>query len=141
MASFRDNAGRTWTIVVNFATACRIEDEAGVDIRKIFDQRSEDHARIQRPSSMFRTICAAIRDEMNARGVTEDDIGRAMDGDAIAAAEVAVHEAAIDFFPKSMREKILTAYRNQIRIGMQVAEMSLDQALSGVDSAADSPES
>lgn len=141
MASFRDNAGRTWTIVVNFATACRIEDESGIDVRRIFDDASEDHARLQRPSHAFRALCAAVRDQLTDRGISDEEFGRSLGFEECESAVVALHEAVIDFFPNPTREKIRSAFRRFLTLAGEVKAKAAAEALSGVDSAAASPES
>lgn len=141
MASFKDNAGRTWTIVVNFATACRIEDESGIDVRRIFDDGSEDHARLQRPSHAFRALCAAVRDQLSDRGMSDDEFGMGLDHEACDAAVVALHEAVIDFFPNPTREKIRSAFRRFLTLAGEVKSRAIDESLAGASSAVASPES
>lgn len=137
MASFRDTAGRTWTIVVNFATACRIEDESGIDVRRIFDDASEDHARLMRPSHSFRALCAAVRDQLADRGITDDEFGRAFDHETCDAAIVALSEAVIDFFPNPTREKIRSAFRRFIEVAGKVRDQAIAESLGGERSLAD----
>ena len=141
MASFTDTAGRRWAIVVNYSTACRIEDESGIDVRRIFDDTSEDHAKLMRPANSFRALCAAVRDQLTDRGITDEEFGRNFDHETCDAAIVALHEAVIDFFPNPTREKIRSAFRRFIEAAGKVRDQAISESLGGEKSAADSPES
>ena len=59
-------------------------------------------------------LYAAVKPEADAKGVTDEEFGRAMSGDAIEMATTALLDEVIDFFPETKRKvfrKILDATR------------------------------
>lgn len=98
MRSFTDNAGRTWTIAVNVNAIKRVRGLLGLDLldlvgggllEKLFGD----------PVLLSDVVYAVCRPEADAKGVTDEDFGRAMAGDTIEHATKALLEELVDFSP------------------------------------------
>ena len=120
MKTFTDNTGRTWTLLVNVATIKRVRALCGVDLNsiievedgkpttKLLERLSTD------PVLLVDVLYAVCRPECEQKGVSDEDFGAAMAGDAIEQATSALMDEVIDFFPEAKRlafRKILSASR------------------------------
>ncbi len=120
MKAFTDNLGRTWTLVVNVATVKRVRALCGVDLNAIVeveDGKPSAHL-LERlstdPVLLVDVLYAVCKPECDQRGVTDEDFGAAMGGDAVESATGALLEETVDFFPEAKRlafRKILSASR------------------------------
>jgi hypothetical protein len=100
MKSFRDTKGRDWTIDVNVASARRVKAAVHVDIigdGKVFAQLSAD---VEAFVNVLYVLCKAQAD---ADGITDEQFGEGLAGDALEAATTALLEEIADFFPKDRR--------------------------------------
>jgi len=105
MRTFNDNAGRTWSLTLNVWTVKKVRDLLGVDL---LDLGGEAATR-DKPGLLFRLIADPVllvdvlyvvcRDQADGAGVTDEQFGRAMGGDAIDAATKAFLEELADFTP------------------------------------------
>ena len=120
MKAFTDNLGRTWTLVVNVATVKRVRALCGVDLNasvEVEDGKPSAHL-LERlstdPVLLVDVLYAVCKPECDQRGVTDEDFGAAMGGDAVESATGALLEETVDFFPEAKRlafRKILSASR------------------------------
>ena len=120
MKSFTDNTGRTWTLVVNVATIKRVRALCGVDLNSIVEVEDGKPAAklLERlsgdPVLLVDVLYAVCRPECEQKGVSDEDFGAAMAGDAVEQATDALLDEVIDFFPAAKREafrRILSASR------------------------------
>ena len=121
MKSFIDNKDRTWMLEVNVATVKRVRALCRVDLNSIveLDKNNKPSAELlERLSSdpvlLVDVLYAVCKPQADKLGITEEDFGEAMAGDAIEQATTALLEEVIDFFPESKRmvmQKILSASR------------------------------
>lgn len=99
MQSFRDNEGRTWAVAVDVASIKRARALAGFDLAGVLDRR-EDVDRLARdPVLLVDVLYAVCKPEADSRGVSDEDFGRAMAGDALEHAVNALVEAIVSFSP------------------------------------------
>ena len=121
MKSFTDNKGRTWTLEVTVATVKRVRALCKVDLNSIveLDKNNKPSAELlERLSSdpvlLVDVLYAVCKPQADKLGVTDEDFGEAMAGDAIEYATSALLEEVINFFPESKRmvmQRILSASR------------------------------
>ena len=120
MKSFTDNTGRTWTLVVNVATIKRVRALCGVDLNSIVEvEDGKPSAKLLErlsgdPVLLVDVLYAVCRPECEQKGVSDEDFGAAMAGDAVEQATDALLDEVIDFFPAAKREafrRILSASR------------------------------
>ena len=121
MKTFTDNKGRIWTLEVTVATVKRVRALCRVDLNSIveLDKNNKPSAELlERLSSdpvlLVDVLYAVCKPQADKLGVTDEDFGEAMAGDAIEYATSALLEEIIDFFPEAKRlvmRKILSASR------------------------------
>ena len=102
MKTFKDNAGRTWTVSVNVDAIKRVRSALDVDLMaavegELLEQLSSD------PVLLCDVIYVVCKPEADAQQVSDEDFGRAMAGDAIEHATTALLEELVDFFPQGKR--------------------------------------
>jgi len=120
MKSFTDNMGRTWTLVVNVATIKRVRALCGVDLNSIVEvEDGKPSAKLLErlsndPVLLVDVLYAVCRPECEQKGVSDEDFGAAMAGDAVEQATDALLDEIVDFFPAAKRkafQRILSASR------------------------------
>jgi hypothetical protein len=104
MRTFQDNAGRTWTIALNVWTLKRVRDLLAVDLLDLAGDETNPgsgllHRFIADPILLVDVLYVACKDQADPLGVTDEQFGRAMAGDAIDAATRAFLEELADFTP------------------------------------------
>lgn len=102
MKTFTDSTGRAWSIAVNVASIKRVRGMAGVDLLSILEtdllgKLSSD------PVLLVDVLYSLVKPEADAAGVSDEDFGRALVGDAIDTATTALLEDLVDFFPSDRR--------------------------------------
>lgn len=121
MKTFTDNTGRVWTLAVNVAAIKRVRALCGVDLTSIVEldkDNNPDTKLIEQlstdPVLLVDVLYAVCKTECDQKGVTDEDFGMSMAGDAIEHATAALLDEIIDFFPEAKRlafKKILSATR------------------------------
>ncbi len=96
MRTFTDNAGRTWTVAINVDAIKRVRDLLNVDLLEILDGKLIEKF-YRDPVLLCDVVYAACKLEADAKGVTDEDFGRAMAGDAIEHATKALLEELVGF--------------------------------------------
>jgi hypothetical protein len=100
MKTFTDNAGRTWTVQVNVAAIKRVRGLVGIDLYKLVDDGFQSLAKlVSDPVQLADVLYCLVKDEADAKQVTDEEFGRGLAGDAIMLAADAFVEELIDFFP------------------------------------------
>ena len=104
MKTFKDNAGRTWQIAMNVTAAQRVRSMLDVDLLQLGGEaeKPEDHlfTRLHSdPCFLVDVLYVVCKPEADAAGVTDEQFGEAMAGDAIDQATKALLEEIVDFSP------------------------------------------
>jgi hypothetical protein len=132
MQTFRDNAGRTWAVSVDVAAIKRVRALAGFDLLSVVDGKAVDRL-IADPVLLCDVLCAACRPEAERLGVTDEDFGRAMAGDAIDHATQALLEELVSFCPnprdRKRLRKFVTTMWTTMEKARDVLERKLDERL------------
>ena len=138
MKSFTDNLGRTWTLVVNVAAIKRVRALCGVDLNAIveIDKNNNPTAELLErlstdPVLLVDVLYAVCKPECDQKGVSDEDFGAAMAGDAIEQATAALLDEVVDFFPTAKRaalQKILAATRRIEALAKKKLEDILESA-------------
>lgn len=121
MKSFVDKTARAWSIVVNIATVKRVRalcnvnllelitvDDSGKTDSSVLDKLSED------PVLLVDVLYAVCKPEADKLGISDEQFGESLDGDAIEKATENLLDEIVDFFPEAKRKvfrKILDATR------------------------------
>ena len=108
MKTFTDNTGRTWTLSVTVGTIKRVRALCGVDLANIITMESGKTPNVgllerlaADPVLLVDVLFAVCKPEADAKGITDEEFGRAMAGDAIELAATALLDEIIDFFPEA----------------------------------------
>jgi hypothetical protein len=126
MQSFKDNAGRTWTITINVAAVKRVRGLVNVDLYKLVDDGFKPLAAlISDPVQLADVLYCLCKEEADGKQITDEDFGRALGGDAITLAAEAFVEELIDFFPDARARASL---RKVVSAGRKVRDRLLDHA-------------
>ena len=128
MKLFKDNAGRAWTVTLNVDAFKRVRSLLGVDLMEALEGNLLERM-VSDPVLLCDVIYAVCKPEADARGITDEDFGRAMAGDAIEQATTAFLEELVDFFPLARRrllKKALEKLRDLEKRALEAAERRLE---------------
>ena len=128
MKTFTDNAGRAWAVNVNVDAIKRVKGLLGVDLLEAVEGKLLERL-MGDPVLLCDVIYCVCSIEADAKGVTDEDFGRAMAGDAIDHATAALLEELVDFFPSPKRRllgKALGKLRKLESMALDAAEQKLD---------------
>ena len=139
MKTFTDNTGRTWTLSITVGTIKRVRALCGVDLANIITMESGKTPNVgllerlaADPVLLVDVLFAVCKPEADTKGITDEEFGRAMAGDAIELAATALLDEIIDFFPEAKRKvfrKILNASRRfEARSKQALTELLEDPA-------------
>ena len=108
MKTFKDNAGRSWTLIVNVAAIKRVRSLLDVNLMEavegdLLEQLSTD------PILLCDVVYVLCKPEADQQNVTDEQFGQAMAGDAIEHATTALLEELVDFFPLARRRVLQKA--------------------------------
>jgi len=102
--TFTDNASRTWTVSINVDSVKRVRSLCDVDL---MDAVTDGGKLLERlvadPVLLCDVLFAVCKEEADAKGISDQDFGRAMAGDPIDQATTALLEDLVDFFPERKR--------------------------------------
>jgi len=98
MREFTDNKGRVWVVELNVTTLKRARDLAGVNLTTILDAGGLE-AFLDDAFQKADVLYAVCRDQAQTLGVTDEEFGRGLTGDAMDAAEVALLAEIANFSP------------------------------------------
>ena len=131
MKQFNDNAGRAWAVEVNVATLKRVKGLAGVDLMEVLDGGALIERLIRDPVLLCDALYAACKPEADARGVTDEEFGRAMAGDAIERATEALLDEIVSFCPSPRDRAVLGRTLKATREAMDRARDLIEARLDG----------
>jgi len=128
MKTFVDNAGRTWTVAVNVDAIKRVRTLCAVNLLEIVE--GDLLGRLANdPILLCDVLYAVCKPELDAKGVSDEDFGRAMGGDVIEAATAAFLEEMVGFFP-SPKRAVLAKALGKLRVleerALRAVETRLD---------------
>ncbi|HON68984.1 MAG TPA: hypothetical protein PLV57_20540 [Phycisphaerae bacterium] len=98
MRSFTDNAGRTWTLAINVGAIKRVRGLLEVDLLEVVEGKLIERF-IRDPVLLCDVVYAVCKPEADAKGVSDEEFGKAMAGDAIEHATKALLEELVGFSP------------------------------------------
>lgn len=128
MKTFKDNAGRTWTLSIDVAAIKRVRSLCSVDLMTAVEGKLLEQL-ISDPVLLCDVVYCVCKPEADAKKITDEDFGRAMGGDALDNATTALLEELISFFPQARRQllsKALEKLRALEKRALEVAQKRLD---------------
>lgn len=130
MQTFKDSAGRTWTVSLTLGTAMHVRDKLGVDL---LQPESGDPPLITRIGTdeilLGEILCALLEDQFEANKVTEADVRNSFDGATILAAQKAFYEELMTFFQSRGRTDRANAVAKQAAL-IEKAIAAIDNRIS-----------
>lgn len=131
MRAFKDNAGRSWTVAVNVATIKRVRALTSLDLLDVAGGAFEKL--VGDPVILCDVLYAICKPDADAIGVTDEQFGAAMAGDAIEHASRALIEDLIQFFPNPRERAALSRV-------VEAMDAAMDKARTQVQARLDSGE-
>jgi len=117
MKTFTDSTGKTWTISLTIDAAKRVKGLAGVNL---LDLTAGEPPLLTRLGTDVILLCdvlyCLVKPQADAAGVTDEQFGSALGGEAILAAQTAFYEELVDFFHKAGRGEVARAVQTQRRM-------------------------
>lgn len=127
MHNFRDALGRDWSLVVNVGTAKKVRTLVKVDLFALY--QSEAQRVFADPCLLVDVLYVLCQEQCKQRGISDEQFGEGLLGDAIEHASSALLEEVADFFPSSRREIL----RQTLRKSEQIAEQMTQRAQNAIE--------
>ena len=127
MKTFTDNAGRPWTIAINVDAIKRVRGLLGVDLMDAVEGKLIQNL-LENPILLCDVVYCLVKAQADSAGVSDEDFGRSMGGDAIDLATAAMLEELVGFFPPR-RRALLTKALEKFRLLEQTAIQKAGQRL------------
>lgn len=115
MSQFKDANGRTWTLNVHVGSIKRTRDATGVDITKLY---GEDAAKVFADIVLtVNVLYMLVKPQADEAGISDEQFGEGLVGDAIERAHDALMDAVADFFPSSTRPLLVKMKQKGHEVG------------------------
>lgn len=126
MKTFKDNENRTWTIAIHVTAVKKCRALVGVDLLGLLAEGFAGlNALLGDTVLLVDALYVLCQAEADARGVKDEDFGRALWGDPLGHATDAFIEELIDFFPDAAKRAALRAvFEKGRRVTERVIEMA-----------------
>ena len=131
MKTFTDNTGRAWSLAINVDAVKRVKALVNVDLLQAVEGKLIEQL-VADPILLCDVVFCLCKPQADQLGVSDEDFGRAMAGDAIEQATSAMLEELVDFFPSRRRALLTKAvgkFRTLQETVLTAAEARLDSGL------------
>ncbi len=135
MRTFKDNAGRTWSVTLNVLQMKRIRAHLGIDLVNVITLDAGGKVKVDLvdriandPCLLVDILWVCVEDEAKAAGVTDEEFGRSLAGESIEEATRAFLDELVDFFPGAKRLFLKKAVELSRKFGGEMTE-ALGKAL------------
>lgn len=136
MNTFRDTQGRDWRVEINVDAVKRLRSLLNVDLLGVLDDECRLLARLHDdPVLLVDVLYCVCQPQADEQGISDEQFGRSMSGDALLHGSHALMESLADFFPNARQRG---AFRNLLEKTRTMVERLLDYAESeihGIDPA------
>ena len=133
MKTFKDAAGRTWTLTLTLGTAMAVKDKLAIDL--LCPEAGEPPllTRLGTEEMLLgEVLCAMLQSQFEAHKVTVEDVQNAFDGNTLLAAQSAFYEELENFFQSRGRMDRAKAVAAQARL-IQKATAAIELKIDGMD--------
>ncbi len=135
MRTFKDNGGRTWSVTLNVLQMKRIRARLGIDLVNVIALDSGGKVKVDLvdriandPCLLVDILWVCVEGEAKEAGVSDEDFGRSLAGDAIEEATRAFLDELVDFFPGAKRLFLRKAVELSRKFGGEMTA-TLEKAL------------
>ena len=125
--TFKDNAGRTWTIAVTVSGVKRVRDVLGLDL---LDTQSAIPRLMIDPVLLCDAAYVLLKPQCDQQSITDEMFGEGLAGDAITHCRRAVLEAVTDFFDDPADRKRIAEILPTVNQFLAKVRQTLDRAVS-----------
>lgn len=123
MHAFKDNTGRVWEITITVAQVKRVRGLLNIDLYKLIDDGLKPLSDLLTdPCNLVDVVYVLCKDQADKVGITDEQFGQAMGGDALEQAAESFLAELVDFFPKQAREGLQKILRKGRAIGAKLLE-------------------
>lgn len=138
MAFFKDCNGKNWEVSINIKTLKRVKNTLGIDLLDLSE--GGDVTKLEKDIMLRCDVLYLVcQDECEKSGISDEQFGESLIGQAIEDAQDAFIEALINFYPprqaEIMREtqrKVKVAQDKTLKMmGQKLSEMNMEEILSG----------
>lgn len=126
MKTFKDNAGRPWTVNVTVSGIKRVRDVLGLDL---LDTTSAIPRLMIDPVLLCDVAYVLLKPQCDQQGVTDEQFGEGLAGDAITLCRRSVLEAITDFFDDPADRKRIGEILPTVNQFLQQVRQTLDRAV------------
>lgn len=120
MKTFTDNAGRSWSIAINVNAIKRVRDLLDVDLASTVDGDEQSKKLLAQlmvdPILVCDVVYCVCKPEADKLGITDEDFGRAMAGDAIGQAREALLAELVNFSPSPDQRRVAQKAINKLKL-------------------------
>ena len=132
MQTFVDNSNRAWTVAVTVTGVKRVRAALGIDIPSLIENGSEGLGKLLGdPVAIIDVIYVLCRDQAEKLGITDEQFGEAMAGDAIQGACNAFLEAFADFFQEP---RVRAGIRKMLVLSRKVTDLAMSEMTKTLES-------
>lgn len=124
MTTFLDNAGRSWSLTITVDTIRRVRSLLGIDLLAVLDGDLLTRLAVD-PVLLTDVLYACCRPEAETRGISDEEFGRSMAGDAIDGATTALLQELINFFPRARRTVLAATARKLDELQARVMSLAM----------------
>lgn len=132
---YQDNKGRSWNLAISVATIKRVKATLGVDLLESLGGKLL-HDLVADPIMLCDVIYVIAQPQAEAAGVTDEQFGEALAGDAIDRAAAAFLEGLAGFFARPDQRKVIRTVAEKIDAALKEAERVSLENLDKIDPAA-----
>ena len=125
MRQFKDNANRDWTLAVNTSTIKRLRAVLEIDLMDVVEGDLLKRLYAD-PVLLVDVIYVLCKPQADAAGITDEQFGEAMAGDAIDLATSALIDEIIAFFPSSRDRARATKVMQKFKTATERVQDALD---------------
>lgn len=151
MRTFRDKAGREWSIALPYDTVLELKDKLGIDLLAIADDDGKLLAQLADDLPfLFRVMFVVLTEQIEAAGLDERQFARGFGGDVFELALEAFLEELADFFPPGKRRLLKAALAKLKTVRTKAEDLAVAKiealdpetlAASGIASSGNGPDS
>lgn len=110
MKVFKDSNGQDWQIILNVLQMKRVRAALGIDLVNVITLDKDGAVKVDLidriandPCLLVDILWVIVQDQAKSIGVTDEQFGTALVGDAIERATAAFLDELVDFFPGARR--------------------------------------
>lgn len=131
MTSFVDSNNRTWVIQIHVAAVKRLRALVNVDLYALLEDGTSSLGRLLGdPVQLCDVLYVLCKDQADAAGISDEDFGRGMRGDAIERASKAFVEEFCDFFQNPRVREAINRLMDRSR---EIQNVMLTRAMAELD--------